>query len=71
MAFVSLPRTNAPIALNVRIVYAFETIKKSMRQRRMYRKTVNELSSLSNRELSDLGLCRSMISDVARTAVYH
>lgn len=71
MAFVSLPRPNAPIALPVRAVYAFETIKKSMQQRRMYRKTINELSALSDRELNDLGLCRSMIQDVARSAVYH
>jgi uncharacterized protein YjiS (DUF1127 family) len=42
-----------------------------MRQRAMFRKTVNELASLSDRELNDLGLCRSMITDVARSAVYH
>ena len=71
MAFVSLPRPSAPIALPVRVVYAFENMKKNMRQRAMFRKTVNELNALSSRELNDLGLCRSMISDVARNAVYH
>ncbi|NSX54727.1 DUF1127 domain-containing protein [Parasulfitobacter algicola] len=37
---------------------------------RQYRATVNELRSLSDRELSDLGLHRSIIFDVARHAVY-
>ena len=71
MAFVSLPRPNAPIAFPVRVMYAFESFKKAMQQRAMYRKTINELSALSNRELNDLGLCRSMIADVAHNAVYH
>ena len=35
---------------------------------RMYRQTVNELSALSNRELADLGLHRSMIRRVAMQA---
>ncbi len=71
MAYISLPTPSAPTALTVRIVYAFEAIKKAMRQRAMFRKTVNELASLSDRELNDLGLCRSMITDVARSAVIH
>ncbi|WP_298846890.1 DUF1127 domain-containing protein [uncultured Ruegeria sp.] len=35
---------------------------------RMYRQTVSELSALSNRELADLGLHRSMIRRVAMQA---
>ena len=34
-------------------------------QRRVYRKTLNELSALSNRELADLGLSRSELRHVA------
>jgi len=71
MAFVSLPRVSAPTALSVRALYAFETFKTNMRNRRMYRKTITELNALSSRELHDLGLNRSMIADVARKAVYH
>ncbi|MCK5885255.1 MAG: DUF1127 domain-containing protein [Alcanivorax sp.] len=71
MAFVSLPRVSAPTALPVRALYAFENFKKTMRQRAMFRKTITELNSLSDRELHDLGLNRSMITDVARKAVYH
>ena len=37
---------------------------------RLYRQTVNELSDLTNRELEDLGLNRSMIRRVAYQAAY-
>ena len=37
---------------------------------RAYRKTVAELSQLSNADLADLGLTRTTIHDAARKAVY-
>ena len=37
---------------------------------RLYVTTMNELKSLSTRELNDLGLCRSSLHDTAYTAVY-
>jgi uncharacterized protein YjiS (DUF1127 family) len=37
---------------------------------RIYRQTVNELASLSNRELADLGLNRSELRRVAMQAAY-
>ncbi len=39
-------------------------------QYRVYRQTVNELSALSERDLADLGLHRSMIATVSHTAAY-
>lgn len=39
-------------------------------QYRLYRATLNELGSLSDRDLADLGLHRAMIADVAREASY-
>ncbi|MFK7901834.1 MAG: DUF1127 domain-containing protein [Nitratireductor sp.] len=36
---------------------------------RSYRRTVNELSALSNRELNDLGIHRSSIQTVAKTGL--
>ncbi|WP_050603022.1 DUF1127 domain-containing protein [Ruegeria sp. 6PALISEP08] len=45
-----------------------ETAKTRFVRYRMYRQTVNELSGLSNRELTDLGLHRSMIRRVALQA---
>jgi uncharacterized protein YjiS (DUF1127 family) len=37
---------------------------------RAYRATLNELGSLNDRDLADLGLHRAMIADVAREAAY-
>ena len=39
-------------------------------QYRLYRATLSELASLSDRDLADLGLHRAMIDDVAREASY-
>jgi uncharacterized protein YjiS (DUF1127 family) len=39
-------------------------------QYRSYRRTLNELSALSDRDLTDMGLHRSNIPDVAREAAY-
>lgn len=44
-------------------------ITRSLNNWRKYRKTVNELGRMSDRELSDLGIGRSDIRRVARTAV--
>ncbi|WP_170758751.1 DUF1127 domain-containing protein [Ruegeria lacuscaerulensis] len=46
----------------------FEAAKTRFTRYRIYRQTVNELSELSNRELADLGLHRSMIRRVALQA---
>ncbi|WP_424831100.1 DUF1127 domain-containing protein [Ruegeria sp.] len=45
-----------------------EAVKIRFVRHRVYRQTVNELSALSNRELADLGLHRSMIRRVAMQA---
>ena len=37
---------------------------------RQYRKTITELSSLSTKELSDIGLSVSAIKSVARESIY-
>ena len=46
-------------------------IRKSFREWRMYRETVSELSRMSDRELSDLGISRSDIPFVSRRASVH
>jgi uncharacterized protein YjiS (DUF1127 family) len=48
----------------------FVGIAAKIKQYRLYRQSVNELRSLSNAELADLGLSRSNIRYVARAAVY-
>ena len=43
----------------------FETLKSRITTWKRYNRTVSELSSLSNRELADLGIMRT---DIARVA---
>ena len=47
----------------------FEVLKSRITTWKRYSRTVSELSSLSNRELADLGIMRSDISRIAREAV--
>jgi uncharacterized protein YjiS (DUF1127 family) len=42
----------------------------ALRQRRVYLQTVAELNALTDRELSDLGIARIAIPDIAREAAY-
>ncbi len=46
----------------------FDRIARTLRRRKVYRATVRELSALTTRELSDLGIPRSMITRVALEA---
>ncbi len=45
-------------------------IKLWFNQRRDYRQTFKALNALTDYELSDLGLCRGMINDIALQATY-
>ncbi|NOD92251.1 DUF1127 domain-containing protein [Ruegeria sp. HKCCD4884] len=58
------PKSAPAFGLNTLV----ENAKTRFARYRMYRQTVNELSYLSNRELADLGLHRSMIRRVAMQA---
>lgn len=42
----------------------------AIQQRRVYDRTVMELNSLSDRDLTDLGISRLGIADIAREAAY-
>ncbi|SMX33741.1 DUF1127 domain-containing protein [Actibacterium lipolyticum] len=42
----------------------------ALERRRVYRQTVSELGALSNRELADLGISRSMIRSLAKETAY-
>lgn len=45
-------------------------LSETLARRKVYRQTLRELKSLSNRELADMGLHRSMITRVAQEAAY-
>jgi uncharacterized protein YjiS (DUF1127 family) len=62
MAYVNV--TTAP-SLADRFNAVLSMIATRRKQGRVYRTTFNELSSLSNRELADLGMSRSQIRSVA------
>lgn len=68
MAYINATRSS--YALVDRFGETLKSLKETMHRRRVYRTTVRELSALSGRELADLGMHRSMISEVAREAAY-
>lgn len=66
MAYVTT--SNISFADRVRAVFA--DLAERKRARGVYYTTVNELSSLSTRELADLGIHRSEIKRIAYEAAY-
>lgn len=48
----------------------FARLRKSFADYRLYRKTLNELEGLNDRELSDLGMSRFDLRTVAYDSVY-
>lgn len=47
-----------------------DTVLAAIRQRRVYSQTVAELNALTDRELSDLGIARATIREIAHEAAY-
>lgn len=45
-------------------------LRDALARRKVFRETLRELKGLSNRELADLGISRSMITRVATEAAY-
>lgn len=69
MAYVNSIRA-AEAGLADRIAVFFKGLQEARQRRRVYRQTVAELSALTSRELSDLGINRTMISRIAYEAAY-
>lgn len=69
MAYINNTHS-AHISLTDRVTATLKSMRAAMHRRKVYKQTVNELSALSNRELTDLGLSRSMISRVALESTY-
>ncbi len=69
MAFADTSR-GRQLPLTERTVAWFGQLGQSWQRYRLYRRTLDELSGLSNRELADLGLSRSGIRAIAYDAAY-
>lgn len=57
-------------AVGTGIMGMFARLQEARARRAVYRQTVNELSNLSNRDLDDLGIHRSMITRIASEAAW-
>ncbi|SHG61298.1 protein of unknown function [Cognatiyoonia sediminum] len=69
MAYVSTTRATS-VTFGQRFNEFRARMAEASAQRKTYNTTMSELSALSNRELADLGLHRSMIKQVALEAAY-
>ena len=69
MAYINSSRA-ASYGIADRALAIVKTIRVGLERRRVFKQTVRELQALSNRELADLGIHRSMITRVANEAAY-
>ena len=67
MAFIT-DIQNFETGLVDRMRKSFDMVRRNAIRNKVYRTTVDELSSLSQRELDDLGISRESIRDIARDA---
>lgn len=69
MAFANVTRSGE-FALSQGFGALVEKFRDQRQRNRVYRQTLNELRSLTDRDLADLGIARSMIGAVAMEAAY-
>ena len=69
MAFVSSEQPSFISIAAYRAARLFDGIAVKAQQRAAYKKTVDELSALTDRELNDLGIARTEIPAIAAKAV--
>lgn len=62
--------TTAHVGLVERLLAFSPAVATAIRKRRLYNQTMYELNLLTDRELTDLGISRLSIADVAREAAY-
>ena len=73
MAYTNSTRTANHTAGFGLVAWARATLvemKETARQRGIYRKTLSELDSMSDRDLADISVSRHQIRDIARAAAY-
>lgn len=69
MAYVNTTRANVAPRTD-RMSGLFAQFGAALARHRVYRRTLDELRQLSDRELADLGISRASIGDIAREAAY-
>lgn len=69
MAFISTSK-DAQGGLSEMFAAAVRGLVERAEKRLIYRRTLNELSALSSRDLADLGVNRSMLRSIAHQAAY-
>lgn len=70
MAYATNINTATQGAVASRFSALFDTLRTGLAKRKLYHNTLNELQVLSDRELADLGLHRSMLRRIAYEAAY-
>ena len=70
MTYTTYGTTTATRTLRDRLADRLAGLRAGWAAWRVYRRTIEELSALDNRDLADLGLSRSMIRGVAYEAAY-
>ncbi|MDG1281485.1 MAG: DUF1127 domain-containing protein [Pseudorhodobacter sp.] len=69
MAYMNASRP-AFAGLSDRFTSAWKLVREALHRRAVFNTTMRELSTLSDRELSDLGIARTMIRQIALEAAY-
>ena len=69
MAYVNSTRSAQSVLVD-RIGSVVTNLGAALQRRRVYNQTLTELRSLNDRELADLGIAQSMITEIAREAAY-
>jgi uncharacterized protein YjiS (DUF1127 family) len=69
MAYANSTRA-VSVSLSDRLAATVSVLRAAIQRRRVYEQTLRELRSLSDRDLSDLGISRAVITMVAREAAY-
>ena len=70
MAAIDHIQTGVLSGFAERMVAAFQRIQENRARYAVYRQTLRELNNLTDRDLNDLGIHRSMITSVATEAAY-
>lgn len=69
MAYMNTTRSGTA-TISDRLNSVLQSVRAAFARRRLYNQTVRELANLSDRDLSDLGIHRSSISEIAFEAAY-